>query len=125
MKHRILIDLGEYIDDIAASQRHELAAFFNDEEGKERIVNVLDDNMFKSYFDYFFYNYSMLSVKDLTTEEVVEACTSVNTSAVGEVDDSLIVGLLCAKTQSRGDAPTALQLGVQRCCVGLRSASCK
>ena len=48
MKHRILIDLGEYIDDISASQRHELAAFFNDEEGRERIVNVLDDNMFKS-----------------------------------------------------------------------------
>lgn len=73
MKHRILVDLGEYIDNITASQRHELAAFFNDEEGKERIVNVLDDNMFKSYFEYFFYNYSMLSVKELNSQEVVAA----------------------------------------------------
>ena len=73
MKKRILIDLGEYIDEIGTSQPHELAAFFKDEEGKERIVNVLDDNMFKSYFEFFFYNYSMLSVKELNEEEVVAA----------------------------------------------------
>lgn len=73
MKHRILIDLGDYIEEIGDSQRHELAAFYEDENGKEQIVNVLDDNMFKSYFEYFFYNYSMLSVKELTQEEVVKA----------------------------------------------------
>lgn len=73
MKHRILIDLGDYIEEIGESQRHELAAFYEDENGKEQITSVLDDNMFKSYFEYFFYNYSMLSVKELTQTEVVEA----------------------------------------------------
>ena len=73
MKHRILIDLGEYIEEIGESQRHELAAFYEDENGKEQITSVLDDNMFKSYFEFFFYNYSMLSAKELTQTEIVEA----------------------------------------------------
>lgn len=72
-KSRILVDLFEYIDDIESSQAHTLAGFYKDNEGNDRIVNVLDNEMFKTYFENFFYSYSMISVKQMTAPEVAIA----------------------------------------------------
>lgn len=71
MKNRIIIDLADYMSDIMDSQSHILSTKFEDENEELQYINVLDDNMFRSYFEYFFYSYSMISFKELTDEEVI------------------------------------------------------
>lgn len=70
--NRYIIDLGDYMNDIISSQTHILSTSFIDEEENENLVNVLDDNMFKNYFEYFFFNYNMISFRDLKNNEVVD-----------------------------------------------------
>ena len=71
MKNRIIIDLADHMSEIINSQPHILSSKFKDENEDEQVINVLDNNMFSSYFEYFFYSYSMISFKDLTDEEVI------------------------------------------------------
>lgn len=71
MKNRIIIDLADHMAEIMDSQPHILSTNFKDENEEIQYINVLDDNMFKSYFEYFFYSYSMISFKELTDEEVI------------------------------------------------------
>lgn len=71
MKNRVVIDLCDYMSDIMYSEPHILSTKFKDQDEEEQVINVLDNNMFKSYFEYFFYNYSMISFKELTSEEVI------------------------------------------------------
>lgn len=71
MKNRIIIDLADHMSDIINSQPHILSSKFKDENENEQVINVLDNNMFSSYFEYFFYSYSMISFKELTDEEVI------------------------------------------------------
>lgn len=71
MKNKIIIDLADHMAEIMDSQPHILSTKFKDENEEVQYINVLDDNMFKSYFEYFFYSYSMISFKELTDEEVI------------------------------------------------------
>lgn len=71
MKHRVLIDLGEYISGIESSQPHELAGFYVDNEDIQHNINVLDDEMFKTYFENFFYSYCHIGLKEMTETEVI------------------------------------------------------
>ena len=71
MKNRIIIDLADHMAEIMDSQPHILSTKFKDENEEVQYINVLDDNMFKSYFEYFFYSYSMISFKELTDEEII------------------------------------------------------
>lgn len=71
MKNRIIIDLADHMVDIIDSQPHILSTKFEDENEEIQYINVLDDNMFRSYFEYFFYSYSMISFKELTDEEII------------------------------------------------------
>ena len=70
-KPRIVIDLVDHMQDIAESMPHTLSAAFLDQEEQEQLVNVLDDDMFKNYFEFFFYSYNMISFKELEDSEVV------------------------------------------------------
>lgn len=56
---------------ICESQPHILSAKFKDQEDNEHIINILDNDMFKSYFEYFFYSYSMITYRSLTDENIV------------------------------------------------------
>lgn len=71
MKNRIIIDLADHMSDIIDSQPHILSTRFKDENEEIQYINVLDDNMFRSYFEYFFYSYSMISFKELTDNEII------------------------------------------------------
>jgi hypothetical protein len=74
MKNRMLLDLGDYIAEIEASQPNELAGFYKDQDDVQQVVNVLDNDMFKTYFENFFYSYSYVTIKrDVNASEVVEA----------------------------------------------------
>lgn len=70
---RILIDLDEYIDAICESETHTLSGTFMDDEDNEQIINVLSDDMFRNYFNYFFYSYSMVSVEPLNDDIIIDA----------------------------------------------------
>lgn len=71
MKNRIIINLADHMAEIMNSQPHILSTKFKDENEEMQYINVLDDNMFKSYFEYFFYSYSMISFKELSNEEII------------------------------------------------------
>lgn len=71
MKHRFIIELGDYMDNIIGSEPHMLSSEFIDQEDNRQIINVLSNEMFASYFEYFFYSYQMISFKELTDEEVI------------------------------------------------------
>lgn len=68
---RYLIDLADHMGDICESQAHILSGKFTDQNEVEQVISVLDDNMFKSYFEYFFYSYSMITYKELTDDNII------------------------------------------------------
>ena len=71
MKNKIIIDLADHMGGIMESQAHILSTKFIDQDEEEQVINVLDNNMFKSYFEYFFFSYSMICFRSLTDEEVI------------------------------------------------------
>lgn len=59
------------MSDIMDSQPHILSASFLDQDEEKQVINVLDNDMFKSYFEYFFFSYNMISFRELTDEEII------------------------------------------------------
>ena len=70
-KPRLLYPLCDQMADIIESQPHILSAKFTDENEEEKIINVMSNEMFSSYFEYFFYSYCMITFRVLTDAEIV------------------------------------------------------
>ena len=68
---RYIIDLADHMGDICESQAHILSGKFTDQNEVEQVISVLDNDMFKSYFEYFFYSYSMITYKELSNENII------------------------------------------------------
>lgn len=70
-KPRLLYPLCDHMVDIMDSQPHILSAKFTDENEEEKVINIMSNDMFKSYFEYFFYSYCMITFRVLTDIEIV------------------------------------------------------
>lgn len=70
-KPRLLYPLCDHMADIMESQPHILSAKFTDDNEEEKVINVMSNDMFKSYFEYFFYSYCMITFRVLTDNEIV------------------------------------------------------
>ena len=60
------------MSDIIESETHSLSVTFKDQEENDKVINVLDNDMFKNYFEFFFYSYNMISFRELTESDIVE-----------------------------------------------------